>query len=294
MPTGFGSVGSPATHTLTILDDDTAAASFAVASQSVNESGGSVSVLVTLSVPSVETIAIPFTVGASAGGADFSVLTASPLSIPAGQTSGTIAVSITNDPRDEANETVSLTLGTSTNAVLGTVATHTLTILDNDPAPLVQFTSLGQSVVESTSTGRAIVKLSQVSGLDVTVPVTIGGSVGAGDATVTTSLPITIPAGQTTAAIDVTIVDDGLAESTETLVFTIGTPTNGTLGAVSSHTLSIVDNDAVVEVQFATGAFNVGEASGSVPVFVTLSSIAPTDVVVPLVVSGSATGGDYT
>ncbi len=191
--------------------------------------------------------------GASAGGADFSVLTASPLSIPAGQTSGTIAVSITNDPRDEANETVSLTLGTSTNAVLGTVATHTLTILDNDPAPLVQFTSLGQSVVESTSTGRAIVKLSQVSGLDVTVPVTIGGSVGAGDATVTTSLPITIPAGQTTAAIDVTIVDDGLAESTETLVFTIGTPTNGTLGAVSSHTLSIVDNDAVVEVQFATG-----------------------------------------
>ncbi len=82
VPTGFGSVGSPATHTLTILDDDTAAASFAVASQSVNESGGSVSVLVTLSVSSVETIAIPFTVGGSAGSADFSVLTASPLSIP--------------------------------------------------------------------------------------------------------------------------------------------------------------------------------------------------------------------
>ncbi|MBL8827197.1 MAG: cadherin-like domain-containing protein, partial [Planctomycetaceae bacterium] len=293
VPTGFGTVGSPATHTLTIVDDDTAAASFAVASQSVNEAGGSVSVLVTLSVPSVATITIPFTVGGSAGGADFSVVTASPLSIPAGQTSGTIVVSISNDPRDEANETISLTLGTPTNAVLGTVATHTLTILDNDPAPLVQFTSLGQSVVESAATGRVIARLSQVSGLDVTVPVTVGGSAGAGDATVTTTLPITILAGQTSAAIDVTLVDDALAESTETLIFTIGTPTNGTLGAVSSHTLSIADNDALVQVQFETGSFSVGEAIGSLPVFVTLSSIAPTDVTVSLTLSGSATSSDY-
>ncbi len=67
--------------------------------------------------------------------------------------------------------------------------------------------AIGQSVVESAATGRTIV-VCRRSRVVVTVPITIGGSAGAGDATVTTSLPITMLAGQTSAAIDVAITDD--------------------------------------------------------------------------------------
>ncbi|MBL8830098.1 MAG: hypothetical protein JNM18_24180, partial [Planctomycetaceae bacterium] len=46
-------------------------------------------------------------------------------------------------------------------------------------------------------------------------------------------------------------------------------------------------------VQLAGGNFNVSESVGTVPLSVTLSSLAPTAVTVPIVVSGSADGQDY-
>ncbi len=79
-----------------------------------------------------------------------------------------------------------------------------------------------------------IVQLGAVAGRDVTVPVTVSGTASNNDFQVTTSLPLTIPAGQVTAAIDVAIVDDLLSESVETLVFSIGSPTNAQLGAVNT------------------------------------------------------------
>ena len=76
---------------------------------------------------------VPFTVGGTAtDGADYTI-TASPIVIPAGATTGTITITLVDDATDEANETVILTLGTPTNAVLGAAAVDTATITDNDP-----------------------------------------------------------------------------------------------------------------------------------------------------------------
>ncbi len=55
--------------------------------------------------------------------------------------------------------------------------------------------------------------------------------------------PLVIAAGQTTANITVHILDDGQVDSpNKTLVFTFGTPTNATLGAISTATLTILDS----------------------------------------------------
>ena len=55
------------------------------------------------------------------------------LTINAGETSGTITIaSIIDDPFDEPDETVTITLSNPVNATLGTDNTHTFTINDND------------------------------------------------------------------------------------------------------------------------------------------------------------------
>ncbi|MBL8828835.1 MAG: hypothetical protein JNM18_17785, partial [Planctomycetaceae bacterium] len=276
-----------------IVDDDEAPrARFAISSSSAAESAGNVSITVVLTAANLVTTTIPFTIAGTATNLDRTV-SASPLVIPAGQTSGIIIVNVVNDPLDELNESVVLQLGTPINATIGSTPVHTLTIVDNDAPPVVQFVALTQAVVESTPTARAIVRLLQPSGLDVTVPITSSGTTTNADASVSTTLPVVIPAGQISAAIDVAITDDTTAEATETLVLTIGTPTNATRGAVNTHTLSIVDNDSLVAVQLAGGNFNVSESVGTVPLSVTLSSLAPTAVTVPIVVSGSADGHDY-
>ncbi len=279
--------------TATISDDDSApSVQFQLANSSANEAAGNVTIVVTLSAPSAMATSVSFTLGGTATNVDRTV-SASPLVIAAGQTSAAIVVSVINDSLDELNESVVLQLGTPTNATLGASTTHTLTIVDNDAPPVVQFTTLSQSVNESTPTATAIIRLTQPSGLDVTVPITVSGSATSADASVSSTLPVTIPAGQTSAAITVAISDDTAAEPTETFVLTIGTPTNATRGAVSAHTVSILDNDSTVAVQLAGSNFNVGEASGSVPLSATLSTFALQPITVPLILSGSADGQDY-
>jgi hypothetical protein len=107
---------------------------FGVAASSVPENAGPFSFTVTLSKPSAVATIVPFTVGGSATSLDFAGLTASPLTIPAGQTSGVIAGTLTDDALTEGNETLLFTLGTPTNATLGILTASTLTVTDNEAA----------------------------------------------------------------------------------------------------------------------------------------------------------------
>ena len=78
---------------------------------------------------------LPFSVNGSStatgGGTDYSI-TASPLTITAGNTTADITVTITNDPDIESDETVIVDMGSPTNATQGTTIQHTLTITDDD------------------------------------------------------------------------------------------------------------------------------------------------------------------
>jgi hypothetical protein len=108
---------------------------FATATQSVNENAGSFSMTVTLSAAASQDISVPFTLGGTAvSGTDFSGVTANPLIIPAGQTSGTITGTLIDDGKfSPTNNMLVVTLGTPINATLGTTTTDTLTILESDP-----------------------------------------------------------------------------------------------------------------------------------------------------------------
>ena len=112
---------------------------------------------------------------------------------------------------------------------LGATTVHTATITDDDAAPTVAFTSATQASVGESGTLTVTAQLSTVSGQTVSVPFTVTGTASSTDRTITAS-PITIAAGATTGTATITITADTLDEANETVVLTLGTPTNATLG----------------------------------------------------------------
>jgi hypothetical protein len=137
---------------------------------------------------------------------------------------------------------VVVTLGTPTNATLGTPSVHTLTIAGQTPA--VSFTAATQSVTEAVGTATITAQLSQASTQTVTVPFTVGGTATSGsDYTVTTGSPLSFTPGSLTRTISVTVVNSSGGEPNETVVVTLGSPTNATLGTPSAHTMTITDTD---------------------------------------------------
>jgi hypothetical protein len=185
---------------------------------------------------------IPFTLGGTAvAGTDFSGVTASPLVIAAGLTSGTITGTLIDDGAPDASKTLTLTLGTPTNATLGTTTTNTLTITEAG-TPTVQLATPSETIDETAGTFSITVTLSAASGTATSVPFTLGGSAVAGtDYSGVTASPLVIATGQTTGTITGTIIDDGLygGSTNNTLTFTLGPPTGATLGSPSTNTLIV-------------------------------------------------------
>ena len=158
----------------------------------------------------------------------------------------TFTIPITADTIDEVNETVNLTLTNPTGATLGTLSSAVFTINDNDNPPTAAFTSASQSKAENTGATAVTIQLSSESGREITVPFSLSGTAtGEGADYSITPSPLTIPIGQTSADISVILINDTTYESQdETLIITLGTPTNVTLGTTTTHTLTITDDDA--------------------------------------------------
>ena len=288
-PTNAG-LGVITAHTATITDNDAApTVAFALATQNVSEGTASTTATISLSAVSSLDVTVPFTVSGTANNpADFGV-SASPVMILAGQLSANVTISPAEDLLDELDETVVLTLGTPTNAGLGATTAHTATITDNDAAPTVAFAAPTQSVSEGTASTTVTISLSSASSLDVTVPFTVSGTANnPADFSVSAS-PVMILAGQLSANVTISPAEDLLDEVDETVILTLGAPTNAGLGVVSAHTATITDNDAAPTVAFTLATQNVSEGTASTMATISLSALSSQDVTVPFTVTGTAT-----
>ena len=100
---------------------------FGVAGETLDESAGSFSITVSLSAAATQTVTVPFSLGGTAqNGADYSLQTSNPLTIPAGSTA--VTINGTLYPDRGPSKTLSFTLGSPTGATLGTNQGNTLTI----------------------------------------------------------------------------------------------------------------------------------------------------------------------
>lgn len=239
-------------------------------SYSVNENGTSVTVTATRTGGSSGAAGISYATsnGTATAGSDYTAASGT-LSWADGDTANkTFTVNITDDTTYEGNETFTATLSSPTGgATLGTPNSATVTITDNETQPTAQFGTTASSGAESATPATMTVTLSGASSQTITVPFTVTGTATGGgtDYTITAS-PLTFSPGVTSQNVSATIVNDVLVESNETIIVTLGTPTNATLGTNTAHTYTIIDNDAVVNSTTAGTATAVAASSTSITV----------------------------
>jgi len=282
-------------HTVLITDDDAIPdLYFASASTVVSESAGLVNIAVSVSNPSSSSVTVPYSVsGTSSTPSDHNLVDSS-ITIAAGQTSGVIAITVVDDSMDEPSETVIVTIGAPTGANLLNPSVHQVTITDNDSAPAVSFATASSAASESAGAQSIAVSISEPSSFIVSIPVSVSGSATQGsDYSLATSI-VTIPAGSSGATFEVTLLNDSAYEGSETLVIQLGTPTNATLGAIASHTLTIGDDESIPEVSFSSASSTAAESAGTVTVTAQLNHGRAAPASVPYTVTGTATRpGDH-
>jgi hypothetical protein len=314
--TASGLTLADATATGTITNDDQAvAATVSIANASIVEGTGAgtttLQLTVTLSSAQTQdvTVVANTTNGSATAGTDYTALVNQVITIPAGQTTATASIPITRDSDVEGDETLTVTLtdpqlggATDPNITLGT-ATATGTITDDDATAAATLSIADVSIAEGTGAGTTTmtftVSLSAVQNEDVTVTVNTSNgtaTVADGDYTAVTSQTVTIPAGQTSATVDVTVAHDNKVELDETFLITLSNPlVDGvadplTVGLGDAEATGTITNDDAATVSI--NDVSALEAMGDQTFTVTLSN--PVDVDVTVAVSDGTASQNVT
>ncbi|MBK7801800.1 MAG: VCBS repeat-containing protein [Chloracidobacterium sp.] len=164
------------------------------------------------------------------------------ITIPNGQTSGTVTFTIQDDATFEGPETATLTISNPTSGIsLGATTTQTIDIADNDVMPSISVGNV--SAVESIGDISFTVTQSAVSDLATTF------NYSTADITATAGLDYTavsgtatILPGAITTTIPVPILPDGITEADETFRLTIDTPVNASI-ASGTALATIIDDE---------------------------------------------------
>jgi hypothetical protein len=226
--------------------------------------------------------------------------TSGTLTFPQGITSRTFSVPITRDVVHERDEVLLLKLSNprGPGAALGIPDTAVITILDNDPAPLLQFSAASYTVSEATPQALVTVRRTGSTANTVSVDYNTGdGSATLGQDYTQTSGTLTFGAGVVAQSFAVPIIDDAVADPQETIRLTLSNPqppTGAALGSRKTATITIADNDQ--GLQFGAPAYTVAEAVPRAVITVKrIGGTAGTVSVDYAATGGSATSGaDYT
>jgi hypothetical protein len=285
-------------QTITILDNDTVPTVTASSQTSGTEGVFSPTVYYSLSAPYNANVVINcVTATGTAGASDFTAVNSS-VTIPAGQTSVTKVIAITNDALVEPDETFVLngtvTSGNTTNTSFST----TILIIDNDTTPTLN-TYNGQ--VTEGQTASAFVALDRVYNSNVVVNfVTTTGTAGTSDYT-TTNITQTILAGNFAASVSIPTTNDTLDEPVEKFYVNANVTSSNTTTTLVTSEVTIIDNDGLPDLSvyhYNDSPVNQGAGNYEGDVFsfnLYLSAPNTADTVVHVVTSpGTASNTDFT
>ncbi|WP_165372120.1 FG-GAP-like repeat-containing protein [Emticicia agri] len=205
--------------------------------------------------------------------------------IPAGQTTGTLTVTGINDLTDEFNETVILT-PTATNATLYSATPLSLTIIDDDPEPTLNFNLAQTTINEEASAVDVILSLSRKSAKDIRFKFSIGGTAINGVDYTLSSDSIAIAAGDSLAALTITPVNDNLVEVLESIQLGISSSIN--LSTVYPTLTAYISSEDTPSVALSASLASFSEASGQSTITATLDAPTSREVVVNIALTGTA------
>ena len=228
-------------------------------------------------------------------GTDYQLPSTGTITISPGNTKASLMIALIDDNLDEPREVVRLRFDNPSNATYGSMAENNVVIIDNDPRSRI--TIADASAREDAGTMSFNVSLNRASARDVSFRYnTQQGTAFLDEDFESTVGEVTIPAGQTTATIDVTILNDRDLETIQE-VFTVflSNPTNGILNR-NVATGRIIDDDQMLPENQTTSIVvsatelevMEGDASGA-SIDVSLSS-APSGTVIVTLSGLSGTG----
>ena len=277
--------GGTVTHTVTIEDNDVPVVSFSVATATANE-GGAVQVLVESTTPApAGGLAVSYSLSGTAGleVSDFSISGVTPtgvgtnlsgtgtVTIGEGRTSASIDVDLSGDAVSESAETLTLTLTDDTAYdVDSTQNTYAVTIEDTTELA-VSFAAASSTLTEGVGTGTVTVNVTPPPSSNLVVGLGLSGGASEGtDYTLSgsalsgasTTRMLTIQADAASASFTVTPrADDNAPVGAETAVFTLQGGAGYAVGTMSTHRLTIEDDDYTVA--FAEASSTVTEDAGA-------------------------------
>ncbi|MFC2087749.1 Calx-beta domain-containing protein, partial [Bacteroidota bacterium] len=166
--------------------------------------------------------------------------------------------------------------------------------------PVISFADTLSNGLESVSPATIPVELNYATTFDVTVKYTVTGGTASGSGTdyaIGDSI-LTISAGNTSSTISITVTDDVIVESDETIQLKLSNPsTEATLGIDTIHVYTINDDDNTRKIGFINTSSAVLEDSTPVTLTVEITEIdGGSHTSAEYTVAGTASGGgvDYT
>ncbi|MEW5744165.1 MAG: PKD domain-containing protein, partial [Nitrospirota bacterium] len=175
--------------------------------------------------------------------------------------------------------TVTVTVQDNGGTLNGGVDTfiRTFTVTVNPPAiPTVAITASDQNAAEASSDpGTFTVTRTGATTNPLTVSYTVSGTATNTDDYAALSGSITIPAGQSSAAITIAPVDDTQIEGAETVILTLAADAAYVIGALSSATVTIADNDVLSTMTLSLVGTPLVGLNQSATLRVTLAQPAP-------------------
>jgi subtilisin family serine protease len=250
---------------------------------------------VTLSAPSSQEVTVEYeTADGSAGGADYTPVTGT-LTFAPGVVERTVPVPIAGDLEIEPDETFTLNLANPTNATIQD-AQGVGTIVDNEASPTLSIHDV--SIAEGNAGATAAtftVSLSAASLSDVLVSwATANGTAAAGSDYAGGSGSLTIPAGQLSGTVTVTVNGDTRFEGNDSFFVNLSGAVHADL-ADSQAVGTIVNDDARPRITINNVSGTEGN-SGSKTFTFTVSLTNPSDETVTVqfaTANGTATGNGF-
>lgn len=225
------------------------AVSFTLLNSVWDESAGTVAVDVSIRNPAIYglpvSVAYSATGGQASNGTDY-VLSPGVATVPSGTNRTSITLSLTDDVLNENNEDILISLSNAVNAVLVAPALHALTIADNDPLPVISFSSTPYSISENGTQITVRVAITPPAGRTVRVTYsTTEGTALAGVHYTPVTGTLTWTAGDgSDKTFSVPIIDNALNEGARTFYVVLASPSNATVPHVS-ESVTILEDDLI-------------------------------------------------
>lgn len=281
-----------ASFTLNVSEPPTV--NLSISQNQIAENGGSITITAATTSPVNGNQTVTLTASGTATlNSDYSVSNLT-ITIPNGATSGSETLTVTDDRIDEADsETAILTItGVSSNLKIGSGASQTLTISDDDTRGLIVNGSPNVTEGSNTSSSFSVKLNSQPTG-NVTITPSASAQVTVSPASITFT-PANYDTPQT---FTVTATDDNVYEGTanETIILTASSADDALYNNLSESIVVVVnDDDAQPGVSFGSPAYTVNENDSAVSITINRTGAAGNSFTVNVGFDASgqtATGG---